>query len=159
MKWFKGVKDLNELRRVYRTLALQFHPDRGGDTASMQEINNEYDKLSKVLIDSNPEFSKGRKVYEHEVSEDLKQKVGQVIGLPGVTIEIIGNWIWVTGNTKLVKDQLKNAEFKFSSKKIAWYWHKGYYRKFNNDEYDLNGLRRMWGSERVEKDEEKLTLV
>lgn len=154
MKYFKGIKDLNELRRVYRTLALKYHPDKGGDTVIMQEINDEYDRLSKNLIENNPEFSEGRKVYESEVSEDLKEKVSQVVILPGVSVEIIGSWIWVTGDTKPVKDKLKEAEFKFSRKKSAWYWHRGYYRKLSKKHFDLEDIRSMWGSEKVEKEEE-----
>ena len=159
MKWFKGIKDLNELRRAYRSLAIKYHPDKGGDTVSMQEINDEYDKLSKNLIENNPDFSEGRKVYENEVSEDLKEKVSQVIVLPGVSIEIIGSWVWVTGDTKPVKDKLKEAGFKFSRKKVAWYWHRGRYRKFNSKEYDLNTIRSMWGSEKVEKEDREKNSV
>jgi DnaJ-class molecular chaperone len=42
MKWFKDVHTLDELRTMYRKLALLHHPDRGGSTADMQDINNEY---------------------------------------------------------------------------------------------------------------------
>ena len=156
MKWFKGIKDLSELRRVYRTLAIKYHPDKGGNLAAMQEINDEYDRLSKVLIDGNPDFSEGRKVYETEVSEDLKEKIAQVIILPGVTVEIIGSWVWVTGDTKPVKAKLKEAGFKFSRKKTAWYWHRGEYRKRNGKHFDMDSIREMWGSEKVEKDENRV---
>jgi curved DNA-binding protein len=35
-----------ELKRAYRKLAAQHHPDRGGDTAKFQEIQSAYDTLS-----------------------------------------------------------------------------------------------------------------
>ena len=158
MKWFINIKDLNELRRVYRALAIKHHPDKGGDVVVMQQINNEYDELSEKLIQGNPDFSEGRKTYESQVSEDLKEKVAQVIVLPEVTVEIIGSWIWVTGKTKPVKEKLKEAGFKFSRKKTAWYWHRGKYRKFNKKEYDLNTIRSMWGSETVEREKESQVL-
>ena len=153
MKWFKGVKDLNELRRLYRSLAIQHHPDKGGDTAIMQEINNEYDEMSQRLIDGNVDFSEARKTYESQVSEDLKDMVGKVINLEGVVVEIIGSWIWLTGSTKEHKEYIKECGFKFSRKKVAWYWHSGRYRKFTKKNYDLDSIRSMWGSEKVEKDE------
>jgi len=156
MKWLRGITDLNELRMIYRTLALKYHPDKGGDTATMQEINNEYDILSKRLIDGNVDFSEGRKVYEREVSEELKEKISQIVTLPGVVVEIIGSWIWVTGNTRPVKDDLKEAGLKFSPKKTAWYWHCGNYRKVSKKQYDLNSIRNMWGSQKVEKEERVL---
>ena len=43
MKYFSGVNSLEALKREYKRLALENHPDRGGDTATMQEINSEYD--------------------------------------------------------------------------------------------------------------------
>lgn len=43
MKYFSGVNSLEALKAAYKRLALENHPDRGGDTATMQEINAEYD--------------------------------------------------------------------------------------------------------------------
>lgn len=36
----------DEIKRAYRKLAAQHHPDRGGDTAKFQEIQSAYDTLS-----------------------------------------------------------------------------------------------------------------
>lgn len=43
MKYFAGINDLTALKAEYKRLALANHPDRGGDTATMQAINAEYD--------------------------------------------------------------------------------------------------------------------
>ena len=45
MKWFTNPRTLEELKKQYRSLALKHHPDRGGRTQDMQEINNEYEAL------------------------------------------------------------------------------------------------------------------
>ncbi|MGM0622153.1 MAG: J domain-containing protein [Bacteroidota bacterium] len=153
MKWFKNIKDLQELRKLYRKLAVQYHPDKGGDTAAMQEINNEYDTLSRVLINSNANFSEERKVYETEASEELREMIANVIFLPNITIEIIGSWLWITGETKAIKEQLKEHGFRFSPKKTAWYWHHGEYRKIGKKQFDMDDIRQMWGSATVEKEE------
>lgn len=153
MKWFVNITTLDDLRKEYRRLAVLHHPDKGGRVSDMQEINAEYDILSKKLINSNPDFSEERKVYETQVSEELREKVDIVINLPGVIVEIIGSWIWVTGKTREVKDQLKEAEFKFSRQKAAWYWHCGYYRKRSRKRYEMDDIRTMWGSSVVEKEE------
>lgn len=42
---FVNVQSLDELKRQYRTLALDNHPDKGGSKEKMQEINNEYETL------------------------------------------------------------------------------------------------------------------
>ena len=49
MKFFEGIKTLDELRKEYRRLAFIYHPDKGGETAIMQVINDQYDRLSKKL--------------------------------------------------------------------------------------------------------------
>lgn len=150
MKWFKDVTTLDQLRTMYRKLAMLHHPDRGGSTTDMQEINNEYDLLSKTLINNNPTFSDGRRSWEHFVSEEIRTKLMEIIFLEDVLIEIIGSWIWITGNTRAVKDDLKQKGFKFSPNKLAWYWQYGDYRKRNGKQFSLDEIRSMWGSEEVE---------
>ena len=150
MKWFKDVHTLDELRTMYRKLALLHHPDRGGSTADMQEINNEYDILSKRLINSNTTFSEGRKYWEEFVSSEIRNKLNEIIFLEDIIIEIIGSWIWVTRNTRAVKEQLKSYGFKFSPNKLAWYWQSGDYHKLSKKQFSLDDLRVMFGSDEVE---------
>lgn len=132
MKWFSNIKTLDELRTAYRILAVQHHPDKGGSTAEMQEINDEYDLLSKRLINSNASFSEGRKWHEHNVSDSIREKIDELLDSPvDVFIEIIGSWIWVTGNTRAIKTTLKEKSFRFSPNKAAWYWYYGDYMKLS----------------------------
>ena len=44
--------DKGEIRQTYRRLAMRYHPDRGGDTATLQRINEAYRLL--MAGDSNP---------------------------------------------------------------------------------------------------------
>lgn len=159
MKWFKDVTTLDQLRTMYRKLAMLHHPDRGGSTTDMQEINNEYDILSKRLINDNPSFSEGRKSWEHFVSEEIRTKLIEVIFLEDVSIEIIGSWIWITGNTRAVKEELKDHGFKFSPNKLAWYWQYGDYRKKNGKQFTMEEIRAMWGSEEVETQKMKAQIA
>ena len=149
MKYFKNVTNLQELRSQYRALAFKFHPDRGGDTAIMQEINAEYEKLSKFLIDGNETFTEARKSYEHQASADILEKINEIINLPGLVIEIIGSWIWITGNTFPNRKELAKAGFKFMKNKTAWSWHSGEFRKSSNRLLDLDEIRNLYGSETV----------
>lgn len=152
MNYFENVTSLDELRKAYHRLAFQYHPDKGGDTVVMQEINNQYEKLSFSLISSNPDFSEGRKEWEAQVSEELREKLQGIINLPNVTLEIIGSWIWVTGNTFSVRDILKSQDFIFSHSKTAWYWHKGEYFKKSGVLLSLEQIRELWGQQKVESE-------
>jgi hypothetical protein len=45
------IINLDQLKQIYRQLALQYHPDRpGGDTEIMKQINLEYEALRKKLL-------------------------------------------------------------------------------------------------------------
>lgn len=57
-RFFEGVKDVQELRKKYKELLKQYHPDNGGSVEIMQEINAEYDKLFKVLPKDSTESAK-----------------------------------------------------------------------------------------------------
>lgn len=41
--------------------------------------------------------------------------------IDGVTVEIVGKWLWVDGNTKANKDELKELGLKFSGPRQKWY--------------------------------------
>lgn len=40
--YFDGICDMGELKTRWHELAQEFHPDKGGDVATMQAINAEY---------------------------------------------------------------------------------------------------------------------
>lgn len=47
VKYFPNIKTLEELKREYRKLGKQFHPDNGGNEDSFKKINHEYNLLKK----------------------------------------------------------------------------------------------------------------
>lgn len=48
MTYFQNIHSLADLKKEYRRLALQHHPDKGGDTAIMQQVNTEFERLFEV---------------------------------------------------------------------------------------------------------------
>lgn len=121
LHYFEGISTLEEAKKRYRELAKEHHPDRGGDTETMKTINAQYDFIcAKILKGENlntEEFNE-----EWEASQTFKNRIFSIINLEGITIEIVGLWIWVTGNTYPVRNELKSAGYFFASKKVAWYW-------------------------------------
>ncbi|HMR84767.1 MAG TPA: hypothetical protein PKE30_16595 [Niabella sp.] len=147
MKYFNECSTIDEVKKLYKKLALENHPDRGGDTAAMQAINSEYAfvcaKLAKGAGLSDDEADA-----EIKLSEEYRQVIEKIINLPGIVIEIVGNWIWVTGDTKPIKDTLKEAGFYFACKKVAWYYRNEAFKTRGNGA-PLEKIRAKYGSETI----------
>lgn len=146
MKYFANCKTLEELKKEYRKLGKLHHPDCGGDEKVMVEINNEYDIMFPKL--KNKHMNKDGKIYEKETNEtadEFKDIITALMRMQGVTAEVIGSFIWVTGNTKPYKDILKNLGFKWHSKKSCWYKSPDGYRRHGKSQYSMGEIREMYG--------------
>lgn len=146
MKWFNECKTVDEVKATYKKLAKEYHPDLGGDTATIQEINKEYAFASAKAI-------KGENLSEEEAeneirfSEEYRRAIEKIIHLDDIIIELVGYWIWVTGNTYAVKSTLKEAGYLFASKKLAWYFRTGEYKVNKGGKKSLDEIRSKYGSE------------
>jgi len=160
MKHFSSVTSLDELKRQYKKLAFKNHPDRGGKTEVMQEINNEYEQLLNRIIneaskDQYQDSSENGHGFwssrsEHsEVEKKVKQAIDAIINLDGLDIEIIGVWVWVSGDTKQHKDKLKEAGYVWNRVQCKWVF---IGKKSNGrGRMTLDQMRELHGSQKVKK--------
>ncbi len=147
MKYFIDCRTIEEVKALYKQLAKQHHPDCGGDTETMKTINIEYSQAcARVLKGDNTTSEETEE--QIRMSEEYRAVIELLIGLPGIIIEVVGNWIWVTGNTRPVKTQLKAAGLFFASKKVAWYYRSEEY-KTTGSKKSLDEIREKYGSEKV----------
>ena len=152
MKWFTNPQTLEDLKKQYKKLVFVHHPDKGGSTADMQEINAEYDKLFQKLKNIHKSASGETYTAKEETTEtpeQFREILEKLIHLDGIEIEICGSWIWITGNTCENRDTLKSLNFKYSKNKNAWYYHEAGYFKKSRKSFSLDEIRDLWGSERV----------
>lgn len=77
--WFDNCKTITEVDQLYRALAKENHPDRGGDTETMADINTEYQqiviRLSKIKEETQeetPPESRKKKIRK-ETADNLKK--------------------------------------------------------------------------------------
>ncbi len=147
MNYFKDCKTIEEVKAKYKKLAKEFHPDLGGSTEIMHTINTEYAfACAHVLKGSG--LSEDQKNDQMNFSEQYRETIEKIIHLPSILIEVIGFWVWVTGNTRPEKNELKAARFFFASKKCAWYYRSDEY-KTRGGKKSLEEIRRKYGSETI----------
>lgn len=145
-KEFTAATTLEELKAIYKKLAMANHPDRGGDAEAMKEINNLYDEFFAIL--KNTHKNKAGETYTKETEETadwFKDIVNELLKMPGITIEIIGCFIWVSGNTKANKEGLKKLGFRWHKEKMNWYKPAPGYKKRNKKKYTMEEVRNMFG--------------
>ncbi len=155
LKWFKDCKTIEDVKKVYKTLAVKYHPDFNHDTDTtdtMQEINNEYEKAFNIF--KNIHTSQSGDTVENEATETtetpemFKDIINSLIHCDGVQIDIVGSWVWLTGNTFTHKEMIKSLGFKWASKKKAWYWHTDEY-KSTHSKMTLDEIKIKYGCQNV----------
>ena len=151
MNYFKDCTTLNEVKATFKALAKQFHPDLSGydTTAIMQTINKEYAySIAKIARGEN--LSNAEIEAEILNAEQYRNAINAIINLEGLTIELCGGWIWVSGNTYTHKDILKNNGFYFASKKCMWYFRSvEYATKTKGKSLEMGQIRIKYGSQLI----------
>lgn len=137
--YFKNIRTVEELKEQYKKLALKYHPDRGGSNEEMAEINNQYDVLFKKLQEGNQ---------ENIIDDGFRKVINKIITL-NVNIEICGTWIWVSGETKPYRKELKVAGLWWAGKKKMWYWHTKEDKKRRSSDMSMEEIRQKYGSKTI----------
>jgi len=166
--YFTDCADITAARAKYIDLVKRYHPDIAGveSTAIMQAINSEYDYiLDHGIISMAYNFFYGNEKKEYTTSSAVEKEfriiIQAILARAGsaVTIEICGSWVWITGNTRPHAPLLKELHCKYAPKKQAWYyrtdeksrpWFKG------RRAWDLNTIRRTYGSREIREEERKM---
>lgn len=126
MKYFKNCKTIEDVKEAFRDLAKKLHPDCGGDAEEFKKMMQEYTTVFKRLKNVHRGQAAGQEdqktEYREQTAEEFADTINKVIHLDGIEIEIVGTWIWLSGNTYPHRDTIKAAGFFFSSKHKKWYY-------------------------------------
>lgn len=144
MRYFEGISTLDDLKRSYHTWCKQLHPDVGGSDDEMKALNAEYGQMLKRLMSA--DYST-----DAETSELLyRDKIAAIAHLDGLELEIIGKWLWVSGNTYAHRETLRREGFCFAPVKKLWFYRAlEYATRTRGEARDINDIRTKYGSEKV----------
>ena len=141
-------ESIESIKKAYRKLAFELHPDKGGNEESFKQMIAEYENALRLLLQGHKEAQK-----QFDLDETLRNKINEIIQCEGLVIEVVGNWIWVTGQTYFNRATLKESGFKFASKKQAWYWHEGEYQAKGTSQ-SLDEIKAKYGTQKVKGENE-----
>jgi curved DNA-binding protein CbpA len=150
--YFSNCSTSEEIKNEYRRLAKLNHPDIGGDTATMQAINLAYTLAMDAAIRSEkPGWTPEGYDHAAAVAEGIREAIDAIIKFDNISIEICGTWVWVSGQTRAIKEALKEAGYKWAPKKDGQPWYfAGTPSRNRKRRYSLDEIRMRYGSDKVE---------
>lgn len=168
--YFEHCQSLDEAKRLYKNLARQHHPDAGGDVRTMQEINGQYSDFCTNYAKTDARtrqkeaHAQGRKSAAdyHDmdaIGAEIKIMIDFALTLEGVDVELMGLWVWLTGNTRAHAETLKEwnrtheQKWKYSPVKKAWYF--ASVPTFSRQNTPLEQIRATYGATRFERKDDK----
>lgn len=152
MKYFKNAECIEDVKKMFKEYVKELHPDNGGDAEAFKDMMSEYNDAFNRYKDIHRNVD--GETYEREeksteTPEQFADIINKVVWMEGVTIEIIGSWVWLSGNTMQYKDDIRSAGFFWSKSKKAWYYTGESKKSKRRGRYSMNKLREKWGTTEV----------
>ncbi len=131
LKWFENCQNIEEVKELYKKLCREYHPDlnESDTTETMKSINNEFEAIFRILKNRHRSEDTDTTANSRENGAETADTpaefmtiINTLVSCEGLTIELVGRWIWLTGNTYPYKDTIKSLGFRWANAKKAWYF-------------------------------------
>ena len=131
-------------KKIFKKLARELHPDVGGSEEEFKILKNVYDDIIEHKI----YFSN-----ESKFDLELEKIISKILHFENITIEVVGSWIWLSGETKAIKNNLKDLSFKWASKKKMWYY--GEMKGKNPNQKSMEEIKSKYGCTTLKSKQKK----
>lgn len=151
---FENCRTAEDLKKEYHRAAIRLHPDNGGNEEEFKSMQAEFakvfDRLKNVHLNKDGEmYEKTGEYASTETAEEFMEIIEQLMSFTGIEIEICGSWLWVSGDTRQIKDDLKEIGCKWSSNKKMWYYQRDGRRRYSKKPWTIEQIRGVYGSQKV----------
>ena len=139
------------VKKTFKKLAMKYHPDRNPAGAEMMKMINAATDFILANIEKFQGFNHSENAYDY--GDLVAEVLNKILSLDGLIVEVVGNWLWISGNTRQYKDRLKALGCQWAPKKMKWYWmpeeerHARHYRGKST----MAEIRNKYGSTRFVK--------
>ena len=113
----------DDAKKLFRKLAVELHPDKAS------EENKGHAHLAFIKLKHEYEnYLKGSHCFTSKQASDETNAFDEFIkandfiqNFVGVTVEVVGTWVYLCGNTYPYKTAIKENGFSYSGTKKKWY--------------------------------------
>lgn len=154
IQYFQKCENFTEIKQQYKELVKKYHPDLNGiDGLEITKIINLEYTFIKEYFEKNQnlpffEFNNENYTQFDSLSNETKLKINNIIHL-NLVIEIVGSWVWISGNTYPYREILKENKFYFSGAKKMWYFAENE-KKQRASNLSMDEIKSKYGSSKVE---------
>jgi len=162
---YHSYHNVEQLKKEWRTIALQNHPDKGGNAEVFKKALAEYERLLSMIgagftaeSDSPTSYGTWQEFLANisPVVRDWIATNGAKIVSLGASLEITGTWVWIGNTSPKIAPELKAMGLKWASAKKLWFMNGEPWR---GQRMNMESIRGAFGSNKFGiKQEESLSI-
>lgn len=153
-----GEINPDTVKKAYRQACSKFHPDRNpAGIEMMKAVNAAYEVLKDFTGKANPDSTE-------DYGNSLNAAIEFALALAGIMVEVCGAWVWLSGDTKVHREALKDSKhslpdgngYRWAPKKKMWYYRPSEWSSWGRGSWTMDDIRAEHGSTKVQNEKKKI---